>query len=141
METFLNFLWVLIALTAVGFWRLSWRREARRAAHNPIAEWAAFTCVLVFLFYAVSMSDDLHADLLIFDECSSGRRQLAALICAHPSHDGAKVVAAPGAVLSARVSPYDPLGITGAIAKQEPHSVSLIASHAASGRAPPISYL
>jgi hypothetical protein len=33
------------------------------------------------LFFVVSLTDDLHADLMLFEECSGSRRQATCLAC------------------------------------------------------------
>ena len=74
MELFLNLLWVAIAVVAFGFWRTRWLRERPEHRRNPLREWTAFACALVLLFFAVSLTDDLHSELIIFDECCASRR-------------------------------------------------------------------
>jgi hypothetical protein len=74
MESFLNLLWVAIAAAAFCFWRTRWLHERRDHGREPLREWTAFGCALVLLFFAVSLTDDLHSDLVIFDECSVSRR-------------------------------------------------------------------
>jgi hypothetical protein len=81
MELVLNILWVLIALASFGLWRTVWRRQPRHAHHGPLEEWTAFACVLIFLFFAVSLSDDLHASAILADDCG-GRRHALVLSCA-----------------------------------------------------------
>jgi hypothetical protein len=86
MELVLNILWVLIALAAFGLWRIVWRNQARHSERRPLEEWTAFTCVLVFLFFAVSLSDDLHASAILSDDCG-GRRHSLVLSCATHAQD------------------------------------------------------
>lgn len=74
MEAFLNFLWVLIAAVALGIWRTRWQHEQRQSLRDPLREWTAIGCALVLLFFAVSLTDDLHSEIVLFDECSTGRR-------------------------------------------------------------------
>jgi hypothetical protein len=90
MELFLNILWVLIALAAVVTWRTRWTRQARLRCHAAWREWTAFVCAIVLLFFVVSLTDDLHAELMLFEECSTGRRHAACLTCPHHSsaHNG-----------------------------------------------------
>jgi hypothetical protein len=85
MESFLNLLWVAIAAVAFGFWRTRWLHERSERRRDPLREWTAFACALVLLFFVVSLTDDLHSELVIFDECCAGRRQSLALV---RSHDG-----------------------------------------------------
>jgi hypothetical protein len=101
MESFLNFLWVLIAAVALGFWRMRWQPEQREARRDPLREWTAIGCALVLLFFAVSLTDDLHSEIVLFDESSTGRRFTA---CAHSSPQaGGNVPQSGPAIL-----PFDP---------------------------------
>jgi hypothetical protein len=74
MELFLNLLWVAIAVLAFGIWRTRWLRERPENRRNPLREWTAFACALVLLFFAVSLTDDLHSELVILEECAGSPR-------------------------------------------------------------------
>ena len=98
MEAFLNFLWVLIAAVALGIWRTRWQHEQRESRRDPVREWTAIGCALVLLFFAVSLTDDLHSEIVLFDESSAGRRFTA---CAHSSPQaGGNVPHSGSAILS-----------------------------------------
>jgi len=84
MELSLNVLWVLIALGALGVWRHEWKREKRPKPR--LQEWTAFVCALVFLFFAVSLSDDLHAEAIVADDCAGGRHHSLIRECGHQAH-------------------------------------------------------
>jgi hypothetical protein len=86
METFLNFLWVLMALAGLGVWRACWMREHPVHRRDPVREWAAVICALVLLFFAVSLSDDLRSSLALLEE-SAGSRRHSTVWDAHPSPD------------------------------------------------------
>jgi hypothetical protein len=86
MESFLNFLWVLMAVAALGVWRSCWMPEDRARRRDPVREWAAVVCALVLLFFAVSLSDDLRSSLVLLEE-SAGSRRHSAVWDAHPSPD------------------------------------------------------
>jgi hypothetical protein len=88
MESFLNILWVAIAAVAFGFWRTRWLHDRSERRRDSLREWTAFACALVLLFFAVSLTDDLHSELVIFDECSASRRHSLALVRSHdaPPH-------------------------------------------------------
>src|SRR5580693_9158437 len=92
MELFLNFLWALIALVALGVWRACWMREQRSERRDPVREWAAVVCALVLLFFAVSLSDDLHASLAPLEESAAGRRHSVIWNAANSSPDSAKQI-------------------------------------------------
>ena len=104
MELFLNFLWVLIAVFGFSVWRVCWAPE-RSGRRNPLQEWTAFVAAAVFLFFAVSLTDDLHSNLVLFEECASGRRNAIILPGGHASPQGAghtsasSVAVLPGLVL------------------------------------------
>ena len=74
MELFLNLLWVLIAACAVGFWRTRCLRERPRSRRESVRESTAMGCALVLLFFAVSLTDDLHAEAMLLDDCSASCR-------------------------------------------------------------------
>jgi hypothetical protein len=100
MELFLNVLWVLIAIHGLVVWQLVWKRQARQTRPEPFQEWTAFACALVFLFFAVSLSDDLHADVILADDCVRGRHALV-WACSHASaQNGVAVDSSVGAVPS-----------------------------------------
>ncbi len=137
MESFLNFLWVAIALGAFGVWRVYWVRQRSDAIRRPLLEWTAFGCALILLFFAVSLTDDLHPDLVLFDECSTSRRQTNLCACPHHSqHNGNGVGSSGTAILPQRVfftlpdegSTFAPLVLSRLV---------LLESDLTSGRAPP----
>src|ERR1700752_659350 len=71
MELFLNLLWVLIAAGAVGVWAVWWLRAKPQSRREALRESTAMCCALVLLFFAVSLTDDLHAEAMLLDECST----------------------------------------------------------------------
>ena len=75
-----------MALAALGVWHACWMPEHRARRRDPVREWAAVVCALVLLFFAVSLSDDLHASLALLEE-SAGSRRHSAVWDAHPSPD------------------------------------------------------
>jgi hypothetical protein len=141
MESFLNILWVLIALGALGAWQVSWVHQERRARRNPVQEWTAFVCGMVLLFFAVSLTDDLHSELVLFDECASGRRYSVVCSCGHAAPHGARTQAAGGAVVlpcAAAIDRYFPI----ARISQVQQLLNLrVRGDISSGRAPPVSNL
>jgi hypothetical protein len=141
MELFLNFLWVLIAVFGLSVWRVCWapERSGRRA---PLQEWTAIVAALVFLFFAVSLSDDLHSDLVL-EESASGRRQTMALASAHSAPEGVKHTS-PAAVAGDIVLPQAWFPTFQCIGSVNIFDQALTAYHPSgrpSGRAPPTSAL
>ena len=85
MEIFLNFFWVLITLAGMIAWRTRWTRQTRLRRHAAWREWSAFVCAMVLLFFVVSLTDDLHAELMLLEECSTSRRHATCVVCARHS--------------------------------------------------------
>jgi hypothetical protein len=137
MESFLNLLWVAIAAVAFGFWRTRWLHERSERRRDPLREWTAFACALVLLFFAVSLTDDLHSELVIFDECSASRRHSTTLVCQHHSpHDGLIKQFCGTAILPAVVS-FDLLQRRGIILLTARFTYLPLVSRFALSRAPP----
>jgi len=86
VELFLNIVWVVVAAAVLGTWRINWVHQRKRTLLRSIWEWTSICVVLVLLFFAVSMTDDLHSDLIVFEECSSSRRN-SVLVVAGPEQD------------------------------------------------------
>jgi len=68
MELLLNVFWLLLALTSVGVWRLKWSRGGRRESLRGAI---GLCCVLVLLFFAISLTDDLHEIPAVAEDTSS----------------------------------------------------------------------
>jgi hypothetical protein len=86
MELFLNILWAVISVVALSVWRYHWKRQEGDAA-PAWQQWPAFLCVLVFIFFAVSLSDDLHAAAILADDCTLGRHHSLGWNRGSPSHN------------------------------------------------------
>lgn len=138
MELFLNILWVMIALSALGVWRMGWNRQPRRSPRKPLQEWTAFACALVFVFFAVSLSDDLHAATILADDCASGRHHSMVWSCGH-APDGA--ASAPRAPFAAGTPPAarfpEPVHVAGRIAPVAAACVRGTDGSSATVRGPP----
>jgi|SRR5579871_944925 len=94
MESSLNIIWLLVAIGLVLVWRERWIAQRSHTQRRPMAEWAALGCVLVFLFFAISLTDDLHQSVVVSDDVSSHRRQSPILSAADDSHRDALHVSA-----------------------------------------------
>ena len=117
VETFLNILWLMIAAGLLAVWRTRWVHQHQQRGHtrrNPSQEWTAVGCALVLLFFAVSLTDDLHFEMVLFDECSTGRRSTVGT-CSHDAAHGRTTVHAPAAYDFTPVASPDRLRIIGTI--------------------------
>jgi hypothetical protein len=137
MELFLNLLWVAIGVIAFGFWRTRWLRERPENRRNPLREWTAFACALVLLFFAVSLTDDLHSELIIFDECCASRRHSSALVCPHHSAQDSLFMQHSGTGILPAVATFHTLQRLGAVLPPVRFACTLFTARFAPGRAPP----
>lgn len=136
MELFLNILWLVIAVAGLFVWRVCWAHQRQSREHSPWRQWTAFGSALVLLFFMVSLTDDLHSELIYFEECTAGRRHATCL--AFPHHAPEKLVS--GTHYAVRIIPNFSLGVS-AIDSVIPGNESSPAFGrvgVAAGRAPPV---
>jgi hypothetical protein len=86
METFLNLVWLAVTLAAVWLWRFLWAGSRRHPTHSRGMEVIAIVCVLALLFPVISLTDDLHPEIVPADTVSSKRNH--GLLVAHGSQAG-----------------------------------------------------
>jgi|SRR5271156_4463240 len=139
MELFLNILWLAIATAGVYVWRTRWALQPSDRRYAVWAQWAAFVCALILLFFMVSLTDDLHSDLVVFEECSAGRRNTTYLICPHHSPQNHSPVNIR-ALVAAPVLLVVPVAFASIAEKRESSPVNFETSPP-SGRAPPVIFL
>jgi hypothetical protein len=141
MELFLNIVWMLVAAGLLVAWRTRWIHERRGSSRRSLQEWSAISLALVVLFFAVSMTDDMHSEIVALEECSASKRDFVHALGAHAAPDsGAALHASSWAI----VPPVPFVGLSSSLQKAEP-AVQLRSSSPrssqASGRAPPVSFL
>jgi hypothetical protein len=98
METILNLLWLVVTLGIFGVWSSRWLPARRHRQVRALHEGLALLCALALLFPAVSLTDDLHPQIVAVD-ASAGKRNAYQLV-ANSSH--ARVAA--GKSLHRRIS-------------------------------------
>jgi len=141
MELFLNIVWVLVAAGIVGTWRTRWVHERERTLRHALREWAAVSVALVLLFFAVSMSDDLHAQVLLSEEWSTNRRSSISASSTHPLQQSEAVPHASCPAIVAHVSWAAPLVVLENLDPPVVRPISDLQTDRHSGRAPPVSSL
>jgi hypothetical protein len=141
MELFLNLLWLLIAAVLLCTWRTQWIHERRGGMRHRVREWSAVSVALVLLFFAVSMSDDMHAQIVALEERSSNKRDqiyMAGPHCLPESGTATHMLAlaAPSAMprIGLEAGPADPLPANRLFASHLPGDLH-------PSRAPPVSLL
>lgn len=75
METILNLIWFAITLVAIWLWRFRWSASRRNRRHSVRLEAVAMVCILALLFPVISLTDDLHPEVVPVDSISSKRNQ------------------------------------------------------------------
>jgi len=96
MEIFLNLLWLALAVIALVVWRV---RNHDHGAAELRREGVALLFVLVLMFFVISMTDDLHAEIILTEDYSFVRRQAALVSSSHHLLSAAKVGCHQAAVL------------------------------------------
>ena len=138
MEAFLNFLWALTAIAAVWAWRACWMRQYRARRRDPVREWAAVVCALVLLFFAVSLSDDLHASVVLLDESAAGSRHSAVWDAHHPAREVLQSQPAQAVVLWGFVAFIAPLASFAPFSSAQRSIFDSLQTMLSCGRAPPL---
>jgi hypothetical protein len=137
MELYLNILWVLMALAALGACCISGTHHKRLTPRRPQA-WIALICALVFLFFAVSLSDDLHSASALCDDSAPGRHRSLIWDCAHSLHQNAERPRVSSAAAPSRLLFSVNLQIAERILPATIHVDCGLQRRSLSGRSPPL---
>jgi hypothetical protein len=81
VEAILNLAWLVVTVAGVCLWRFRWKVSRRKTEHRPWLEATAMVCILALLFPVISLTDDLHPEVIPVDAASS-KRSLC-LLAAH----------------------------------------------------------
>ena len=110
MESFLNLLWAAMSVVALGLWRWHAASAERDRRREPLREWTAIACALVLLFFAISLTDDLNAEVLFLDDCYAAARRHSGCV-AGPQHspNSGTVVHSYGVAPASRSEIFAPL--------------------------------
>ena len=73
LETILNLLWLIVTLAALWLWRFRWLASRRNPRARVFVEVVAMGCALALLFPVISLTDDLHPEIVAVDACSGKR--------------------------------------------------------------------
>jgi hypothetical protein len=79
METLLNLLWLTVALVLIGLWRFRWLSSRRNPRASVLPEIVAIGCAISLLLPAISLTDDLHPEIVAVD-AASGKRNSCLLV-------------------------------------------------------------
>jgi hypothetical protein len=70
MELFLNLIWLLLATASIALWCVCWHRALAHRGGRRLAIRSAvgLMCVLLLMFFAISMTDDLQQVPLLAED-------------------------------------------------------------------------
>jgi hypothetical protein len=80
METLLNVLWLAVALALIGLWRFRWFSSRRNPRAGVLPEIVAIGCAISLLLPAISLTDDLHPEIVAVDTASGKRNSCLLLV-------------------------------------------------------------
>jgi hypothetical protein len=137
METILNLIWLVITLVAIWLWRFRWISSRSNSRRDARLEAVAMVCILALLFPVISLTDDLHPEVVPVDSISS-KRNLCLLgpISAHPDHAKAPSSVRPWVVLVSH-SPEEIKLVFSGFVLSRPASQASSICWASSSRSPP----
>jgi hypothetical protein len=137
METLLNILWLTVALGLIGLWRFRWLSSRRTPRAGVLPEIVAIGCAISLLLPAISLTDDLHPEIVAVD-AASGKRNACLLIACAMSTRHAVPISGAQSIYTVLPSPFAhlELKISGIVpTTQDLHPLTPCASHL--GRSPP----
>jgi hypothetical protein len=109
METVLNLIWLAVTLAGVCLWRFRWVASRGHQRGRIFPEAVAIVCLIVLLLPAISLTDDLHPEIMMV-ECASGKRNHCLLVAGAPhasSTGAARQVHSAAAVLTSSLAQLD----------------------------------
>jgi len=141
VELLLNLVWLLLAAGILCTWRTRWVHQRPGTIGASLREWTAVTVALVLLFFAVSMSDDLHLEMALFEEVSTSRRSAPHSVEAQnpTAHPGATLHSAGAAVAPSVIGIETDLYAFRCLAVAVSPHFEALAGAPTLGRAPPTS--
>ena len=83
METLLNLIWLAITVAAFWVWRFRWSGSRIESKHGKKIESVAMVCVLAIFFPVISLTDDLHPEIVVVD-AASGKRNACLIAASAP---------------------------------------------------------
>jgi hypothetical protein len=137
METLLNIIWLTVALGLIGFWRFRWVSSRRNARAGVLPEIVAIACAISLLLPAISLTDDLHPEIVAVDAASGKRHSCLLIAAAMSTRHAAPILGAHSilAVLPDSFAHVD-LKISGIVPPtQALHTLTPCGTHL--GRSPP----
>lgn len=77
METLLNLSWLAVALGLLGLWKFRWLGSRRNHNSRILPEAIAIACAISLLLPAISLTDDLHPEIVAVDAAAGKRNRIS----------------------------------------------------------------
>ncbi len=90
MEQFLNLFWLAIVLVTTLTWRTVSARQQQGNHYRPLQHAAALGSAFLVLFFPLSMTDDLHPEIMLVE--AGDQRHLIVLACPDQHSPGGTAV-------------------------------------------------
>jgi hypothetical protein len=138
METLLNLIWLAITVAAVWVWRFRWSGSRIEAKHNKKIQSVAMVCVLAILFPVISLTDDLHPEIVVVD-AASGKRNACLIAASAPQLLPAPAAASAHFAVAILISPLVANNfLVSRIVPLVPFHPSSVFASSSPGRSPPV---
>jgi hypothetical protein len=139
METFLNLVWLVVAAAAIWQWRFRWTVSRRTPRHSRRLEAGAMVCALALLFPVISLTDDLHPEIVAVD-AASGKRNAGLILAAATIRHAGPTPLATHSTLGLLSSGFSSIQFAATqIFHFDPIRDPLASSRNSLGRSPPLS--
>jgi hypothetical protein len=137
MENLLNLIWLIVALAALSVWRFRWLASRQNPRARVFVEAVAIGCVVSLLLPAISLTDDLHPEIVAMD-AASGKRNSCLLIASAARAPQATPAQGTHSTFAVLPSPFGHLKLSGEgmVLPAEYFHIPLL-STSTSGRSPP----
>jgi hypothetical protein len=76
METLLNLSWLVVALGLISMWKFRWLGSRRNPNSGILPEAIAIACAISLLLPAISLTDDLHPEIVAVDAAAGKRNKI-----------------------------------------------------------------
>jgi hypothetical protein len=137
METILNLAWLAVTMAAIWLWRYRWIPSRQNPRHNPRQETIAIVCFIALAFPVISLTDDLHPEILAADAAGSKRHSCLLISAAHHTSAAGPVAGThfavgmlPGGLAPVRLAAWESVSVA---TRRNPDSFA----GSSAGRSPP----
>jgi hypothetical protein len=136
MELLLNLVWLLVAVLAIGASCKRWPADGSEPHRQTRRGWIALACALVLLFFVISLTDDLHAEVMVVEDASASKRHSCSVV-SHSIHAASRTAASHQALAVLPPSSFFFQKVFVATVMPEALLATVSALPPAQGRSPP----